>query len=336
MRLRFVRAWLALAPVLLLAGCSGRAPSTLDPAGPGARRVASLWWLLFWISAGVFAVFLVVLVWAVARRHRSGSIRRGDATRFVVVTGAVVPFVILTGVYAVGLRDMSALRAPEHPAAAAAAPGTVTVEVTGHQWWWEVRYPGTAATTANEIHVPVGTPVQVRLTTDDVLHSFWVPQLMPKTDLIAGQVNTTWITAEEPGTYRGMCAEYCGLQHRYMHFVVVAEPRAAFDAWVAHVASPAPSPDTAAEQRGMQVFLQTGCAACHTVRGTPADGTVGPDLTTVGDRWSLGAGAAPNNTGALGGWVANSQQVKPGNAMPPQPVPAEALPDLVAYLRSLK
>ncbi|MBX6356786.1 MAG: cytochrome c oxidase subunit II [Micromonosporaceae bacterium] len=320
----------AVIAATVLSGCGGGSPSALDPAGPGARRVEGLWWLLFWISVGVFAVVLTGVGWALARRRRRGEVRRGDATRFVVVAGAILPFFVLTGVYGVGLDDMSALTNPP----AGAEP--VTVDVTGHKWWWEVRYPATGAVTANEIHVPAGTTVRLRLRTADVLHSFWVPQLMPKTDLIAGRINETWLRADKPGRYRGQCAEYCGLQHAHMAFMVVAQPKADFDAWLARLTGPAPAPATAAERRGLQVFEQGTCAACHTVRGTAARGTVGPDLSMVGARWSIGAGAAPNDAGHLGGWIANSQTVKPGNAMPPQPVPAADLPDLIAYLRSLR
>lgn len=319
--------------VVALAGCGADSPSTLDPAGAGARRVGNLWWLLFWISVGVFVVVLGGLGWAVARRRRAGEVSRANPTRFVVWAGALLPFLVLTGVYAVGLNDLSALRNAPGDGPAAGAP---TVEVTGHKWWWEVRYPATGAVTANEIHIPVGTTVRLRVRTADVLHSFWVPQLMPKIDLIAGRTNESWLRADRPGAYHGQCAEYCGLQHAHMAFMVVAQTQAQFDAWLARLTDPAPAPATAAQQRGLRVFEQSACASCHTIRGTSARGTVGPDLSTIGSRWSIGAGAAPNDAGHLGGWIANSQTVKPGNAMPPQPVPANDLPDLIAYLRSLR
>ncbi len=316
---------------LLVAGCSASAPSTLEPAGPGARRVEGLWWLLFWISSGVFVIVLAVLAFAVLRRRRTGVAHRGDGTRFVVGAGAVVPFTVLTAVFLVGLHDMDRLSEPPQDGAE-----EVRIEVTGHRWWWEVRYPAVDAVTANEIHIPAGANVRIDLRTADVVHGFWVPELMPKTDMISGRVNTMWLRADRPGTYRGHCAEYCGLQHGNMAFHVVAHPKAEFDAWLAQLARPAPKPVSAAERRGMAVFEQTGCAACHTVRGTAADGTVGPDLSTIGSRWSIGAGAAPNTPGHLGGWIVNPQTIKPGNEMPPQPVPADRLPDLIAYLRSLK
>jgi cytochrome c oxidase subunit 2 len=320
----------ALACVLLLAGCGGTAPSTLNTAGVGARRVEGLWWVLFWISMAVFVEVLAVLVWAfVFRRGDQVRVRRGDPVRFVTIAGAGLPFVILVTVYGLGLNNLAALGdAPDDQA--------TTVEVTGHKWWWEVRYAGVSGATANEIHIPVGERVRVRLLAADVLHSFWVPQLMPKTDLIAGEVRETWLHAERPGRYRGQCAEYCGTQHAHMAFMVVAQPRAEFDAWLARLNAPAAAPSTDAERRGQQTFISAACAACHTVRGTSANGTVGPDLSEVGARWSIGAGALPNDAGHLGGWIANSQSSKPGNAMPPQPVDAARLPDLIAYLGSLK
>ncbi|MGR6320223.1 cytochrome c oxidase subunit II [Micromonospora soli] len=319
----------ASAMLLLLAGCAGDTPSALNPAGAGASRVAGLWWLLFWLSVAVFAEVMALLAWALVFRRGAARVRHGQPLRFVTIAGAGLPFVILVAVYGVGLRDLAAL---------GAGPGrdAPTVEVTGHKWWWEVRYDGTSGATANELHIPVGERIRVRLRTEDVLHSFWVPQLMPKTDLIAGETRETWLRAERAGSYRGQCAEYCGTQHAHMAFLVVAEPRADFDAWRARLAASARTPSTAAERRGQQAFVQGTCAACHTVRGTAAQGRVGPDLSNVGSRWSIGAGAVPNDPGHLGGWIANSQTVKPGNAMPPQPVDAARLPDLIAYLRSLE
>jgi cytochrome c oxidase subunit 2 len=317
--------------VLVLAGCAGGSQSTLHASGLGAQRTEGLWWLFFWISVAVFIEVMALLGWAVWRRRRpTARIRGGDSLAMVTVLGVAIPFVILVVVYSFGLYDLDALAAPPKKA-------DVTVDVVGHRWWWEIHYadqPG--AVTANEIHIPVGESVRVRLRTADVQHSFWVPNLMPKTDLIAGKLNTTWLYTDKPGTYRGQCAEYCGQQHAFMAFQVVAEAPAQFRSWVAALAAPPARPLTAAQQRGLQVFEQSSCASCHTVRGTTATGTVGPDLTTIGSRWSLGAGAAPNDAGHLGGWIANAQTLKPGNAMPPQPVAAPDLPDLVAYLRSLQ
>ncbi|MFG1951619.1 cytochrome c oxidase subunit II [Micromonospora sp. NPDC048830] len=318
-----------LSGLLLLAGCSGDSPSALNPAGTGAARISGLWWLLFWISVVVFVEVMALLAWALVFRRGAARVRHGQPLRFVTIAGAAIPFVILVAVYGVGLRDLAALGAGQ-------GRDALTVEVTGHKWWWEVRYPDASGATANEIHIPVGERVKVRLRTADVLHSFWVPQLMPKTDLIAGETRETWLEARQAGSYRGQCAEYCGTQHAHMAFLVVAQSRAEFDAWLARLDAPARAPRTDAERRGQQAFVQGTCAACHSIRGTGAQGRVGPDLSDVGSRWSIGAGAVPNDAGHLGGWIANSQTVKPGNAMPPQPVDAARLPDLIAYLRSLE
>jgi cytochrome c oxidase subunit 2 len=320
-----------LALVFALAGCSGGAQSAIGASGDGARRVEGLWWLFFWISMAVFAEVMFLLGWALLRRRRpTARIKGGDAIGYVGVLGVAVPFVILASVYGVGLHDLDALASPPGKAA-------VTVDVVGHRYWWEVRYPDQpGAVTANEIHIPAGESVRIRLRTADVNHSFWVPQLMPKTDLIAGKVNETWLRADKTGRYRGQCAEYCGQQHAFMALLVIAEPPAVFQAWLQRTAQPASSTLTAAQARGRQVFEQSSCAACHAIRGTTAVGAVAPDLTTIGSRWSLGAGAAPNDAGHLGGWIVNSQTIKPGNAMPPQPVSAQDLPDLLAYLQSLK
>ncbi|MFG3711884.1 c-type cytochrome [Micromonospora sp. NPDC047730] len=319
-----------LAALFALTSCATDAPSTLDTAGTGAARVERTWWLLFWIALAVFVEVMALLAWALLfRRAPTTRVRHGQPLRFVAVAGAGVPLLILVAVYGVGLRDLAALGAGPEPQAP-------TIEVTGHRWWWEVRVPGTDGATANELHIPVGERVRVRLRTADVLHSFWVPQLMPKTDLIAGETRETWLQAERAGTYRGQCAEYCGTQHAHMAFLVVAEPRPQFDAWLARLGSPARQPRTDAEQRGRQAFVQGTCAGCHAIRGTGADGQAGPDLSDVGSRWSLGAGAVPNDAGHLGGWIANPQTVKPGSYMPPQPIDAARLPDLIAYLQSLK
>jgi cytochrome c oxidase subunit 2 len=315
---------------VLLAACGGPSPSALDPQGPGAARVARLWWLLFWISAVVFTVVLLLVVAALARRRgtREELVRRGGGELLIVVGGVIVPAIVLTAVYVVGLRDLRALTVPQ---------GTdLTVEVTGHDWWWEVRYPREGIVSANEIHVPVGRPVRLVLTSGDVIHSFWVPQLTVKTDLIPGHTNTTWIQASKPGTYRGQCAEYCGLQHAKMAILVVAEPADAYASWLAAERRPAVAATDPTAVRGRLALERNSCAACHTVRGTAATGTVGPDLTHFGGRRTIGAGALANTRGNLGGWIVNSQTVKPGNKMPPQPLSPEELQDLLAYLESLK
>ncbi|HYY79358.1 MAG TPA: cytochrome c oxidase subunit II [Actinomycetes bacterium] len=315
---------------VLLAACSGPSPSALDPKGPGAARVAGLWWLLFWISAAVFTLVTLLVVTALFRRRgsRDQVVRQGGGERLVVLGGVLLPAVVLTGVYFVGLHDLRSLTVP--------ARTDVTVQVTGHDWWWEVRYPDQGIVTANELHVPVGRPVRLVLTSRDVIHSFWVPQLTVKTDLIPGHTNTTWLQASQAGVYRGQCAEYCGLQHARMAILVVAEPPDAFASWLAAERGPAVAASDQLAARGRQALEQNSCAACHTVRGTSAGGTLGPDLTHFGSRRTIGAGTLSNTRGNLGGWIVNSQAVKPGNRMPAQPLTPEELQALLAYLETLK
>jgi cytochrome c oxidase subunit 2 len=321
---------LGVAAVGTAAGCAANAPSTLAPGGPGAERVANLWWLLFWISVVVSVVVVLLLAWAVARGRRPETrVRPGRGRVFVLVLGVAIPAVVLTAVYAVGLRDMKALAEPPRPA-------ELTIDVIGRLWWWEVRYPEAGFETANEIHIPAGVPVMLRLRTADVIHSFWVPELMPKTDLLPERVNEMWLLADEPGTYRGQCAEYCGLQHAHMAFHIVAEPPEEFAAWVAQQRGSAQPPASELAARGRTVLETTSCATCHTVVGTSAAGDVGPDLTHVASRDRLAAGAIPNDVGHLAGWVSNSQTIKPGNLMPPQPLSPTDLRAVVAYLRGLE
>jgi cytochrome c oxidase subunit 2 len=212
----------------------------------------------------------------------------------------------------------------------------MTIEVVGHQWFWEVRYPGTTAVTANEIHIPVGARVNVVARTADVIHSFWVPQLNRKIDMIPGHTNRIALQAERPGRYRGQCAEFCGAQHAHMGMYVVAEPPQRFKAWLAAQAAPRRAPATPEEQRGERVFLANACAGCHTLRGTSAAGDIGPDLTHVASRSTLAALALPNTPAALTEWVRDPQHAKPGNRMPALHLPDRDLRDVVAYLESLR
>ncbi|MDQ6937410.1 MAG: cytochrome c oxidase subunit II [Actinomycetota bacterium] len=314
-----------------LAGCGSGSPSALDPAGFGADRVAGLWWFLLTLAVVVCAVVITWALVAIVRRRGPDVVPRPGGHRVVVVAGVVVPAVVLTGIYLLGLRDMTALQQPAGPTAA-------TIDVIGHQWWWEVRYPERSVVTANEMHIPVGAVVHVRLQTADVNHSFWVPQLTPKTDLVAGRINDTWLKADRIGTFRGQCAEYCGLQHAHMAFLVVAQSAGDYARWLDGQAGPAPGTAQAASDpqvaRGEQVFVSSSCASCHSVAGTSAQGRVGPDLTHLADRTTLAAGTTPNTAGYLSGWISNSQSIKPGNLMPPQPLSPDDLRAVVAFLEA--
>ncbi|MBV8911026.1 MAG: c-type cytochrome, partial [Gammaproteobacteria bacterium] len=219
------------------------------------------------------------------------------------------------------------------------SPAGMVIEVTGHQWWWEVRYdaaePDQIITTANEIHIPVDTRVEVRLRGADVIHSFWVPQLTGKTDTIPGQTNVSWFEARRPGRYLGQCTEYCGWQHAKMRLEVVAESPADFERWRAQQLQPAPPPGNAAQARGRQL-VEYRCGLCHQVRGTLAGSAAGPDLTHLESRRMIAAGVLANQPGNVAAWIEDAQAIKPGALMPNQGLTAQQLQDVVAYLESLK
>jgi cytochrome c oxidase subunit II len=313
---------------LALVSCTS-ATSTLDPAGPGAARIERLWWLIFWIATVVFLIVLGFLIVALRRGRRqdvevSRNVRWGEP--FIVISGVVVPAVILIGVFVVSLVDMRSLSRTGSRAA-------LEIEVVSHDWWWEARYPN-GAVTANEIHVPVGEPVRLKLLTADVIHSFWVPRLQAKVDHVTGRTNYMWLQADRPGRYRGQCAEFCGLQHANMAFYVVAQPSSDFQTWVEQTATPA-EPATDAAAAGEQVFMTSTCVGCHAIEGTPADAQVGPDLTHLADRRTLFAGTVPNTRENLAEIIVDPQAVKPGVAMPPTELTADELEDLMDYLQQL-
>ena len=309
-------------------GTAGWPPPALDAAGPFAEPLVTLSWVLFAVGVAVFAVVLVALGLAVfgPRRWR----RRLGRERLVWIGGLAFPVVVLSALLVYGLALTG--RLSDDP-----APGEMRVRVTGEMWWWRVAYLDAdgreVLQDANEVHIPTGQPVVFELLSADVIHSFWIPQLGGKKDMIPGRRNILRLQADQPGTYGGQCAEYCGGPHALMGLVVVAHAPSEFEAWRARQAQPAPPP----AGRGAQVFDSAGCGACHTIRGTPANGLAGPDLTHIGSRRTLGAGILPNNQGTLAGWISDSQAIKPGNRMPAYPVlRGEELRAVAAYLESLK
>jgi cytochrome c oxidase subunit 2 len=309
-------------------------PTLLHTFGAAADREAQLGWILL-VIASVVVLVVSALVLAGVRRGGPAAApveRREEGVRWIVIGGIVVPTVVLAAVFVLTIQTQAAVAAP------ARAP-RLTVQVTGHQWWWEVQYldrsPSRIATTANEIHIPVGRPVRIEIVTGDVIHSFWVPQLAGKTDLIPGQRNVTWLEADTAGTYRGACAEYCGAEHARMALTVVAERPAAFRAWLDHQLEPAAAPPDSLAAAGQGVFAGSACALCHTVRGTPAGGRLGPDLTHLAARGTIAAGTLPNTPGDLMAWIVGPQAFKPGTIMPAVPLRPGELQALVAYLRSL-
>lgn len=311
--------------------------SALDPHGQGAARLFDLTLFLF---AACALVWLLVMAAATATlRKRRGAfevptVPSGPERRSTLVVSCAVAAtaVVVTGFTVVSFFTTRALTA--------AAPDAPVVRIRAYQWWWEATYtddePQRVVTVANEIHIPVGTPVRFRLEAPDVIHSFWVPSLAGKQDLIPGRNNEITIRADRAGVYRGQCAEFCGLQHAHMAFLVVAEPSEDFARWLDAQRKPAASPSDEETATGRAVFLGKGCAACHTVAGTGAAGTLGPDLTHVASRRYLAAGLLPTTRGSLAAWIADPQTIKPGNNMPIVPLGAEELAAVSAYMASLR
>jgi cytochrome c oxidase subunit II len=322
---------------ILLSSCSvDGQPSTLNPQGPMADRVANLSWAMFIVAGIVLAVVTILLLVAIFRRPGEdlrpevNPHRDRRALTLVIIGGAILPAIVL-------IVLMSLSISIENVAAADGKDAHPEIEVIGHQWWWEVRYPEQGFDTANEIHIPVGRPVTLKLTSADVIHSFWVPQLHPKLDMIPGQTNTLTLQADNPGTYLGECAEYCGEQHAHMQFVVIAQPPEVFDQWVAQQQKSAPEPKAGTlEKEGQQAFLGSSCVYCHTIQGTNASGKVGPDLTHLASRENIGAGARSNTRSNLAGWIMNAQAIKPGNKMPPMDLAPDQLEAILEYLQTLK
>jgi cytochrome c oxidase subunit 2 len=323
-------AGLAVVVGLVLSACGKQSPNMLDPKGSEAKTLAGMWWVTFTIACAVYGIVAGLIVWAILRGRRTeeGKQSRLNEGTFIVMGGVVVPLVILMVLAGMTVHSTSELRKPEQ--------GALRVNVVGKRWWWAVRYPDQKIDTANEIHVPVGRPIEIGVDSDNVIHSFWVPQLGGKLDMIPGQHNVLRFTVKEAGTYRGECAEFCGIEHARMNFVVIAQTPAAFGRWLAQHQRTPSAPDTDLATRGELVFQRNACAGCHTVRGTQAVGKVGPDLTDFGSRQSIGALTLPNTEGNLAGWIANSQTIKPGNLMPPISLSPEELRALTAYLESLE
>jgi len=343
-RAKWARAF-AIASSLVLTSCIYNRQSAVDPAGPQAGRVDTLWWSFFWLLGAIFLIVMILTVMTLGRRHRGFeqeplAIRHkaSDETESQlrrVVTGAtiatiVILFVLIVASVGTGKAN-SELQQKKNP---------LTIQVTGTQWWWQIQYmnsdPTQNLTTANEIHIPVGRPVQIRGASNDVIHSFWVPNLNGKRDLIPSRITSEWIEADHPGEFRGQCAEFCGLQHAHMAIWVIAEPQAQFDAWMKAQLQPAAAPQTPAQIRGQQVFLNNACMYCHAIQGTPAVGQNGPDLTHFGSRRGIAANTVPNTMGNLAGWILDPQSMKPGNHMATVEVSSTDLQPLVEYLESLK
>jgi cytochrome c oxidase subunit 2 len=336
-----MRGYVARAGIFAALGLSACSPvqSALYPDGDTARSILNLFWLFLAVCAVIWLIVMLMLLAAVLRRRAVAADlvlepEPAEERRIGwVVGGGVVATVIVLVVFT--LASFLTNKGFAEP-----RPHGLTIKVTGHQWWWQVNYESHQADqtfeTANEIHIPVGQPVKLDFESPDVIHSFWVPNLAGKQDLIPGRYTTLTIEADHPGIYRGQCAEYCGIQHAHMAMYVVAQTASDFAAWRAHQLQSATPPHTAELRHGFQVFQSSACAACHTISGTNAGGIVGPDLTHFGSRMTIAAGTARNSLGNLTGWIADPQRMKPYTRMPSVALTG---PDLLAvsqYLESLK
>ncbi len=316
--------------------------NALDAMGPQAAHTVDLWRIFLWVCTAVFVAILAGLAYVLWRRPRAANdtlpdlstVNQAEPRTRRNVTAAVAASVLLLLALIVSsvFTDRALARLPLVDA--------VNIEVTAHQWWWTARYinggPTDMFETANEIHIPVGRPVVVKLKSDDVIHSLWVPNLAGKKDLIPGRTALMELRADQPGVYRGQCAEFCGYQHALMGLLVMADPPAQFETWQQSQRAAAAQPADASAQRGKAVFEAAPCAMCHSIQGTLAQGRHAPDLTHLASRQTLAAGTLPNNAQALGAWITDPQIYKPGTNMPKIPMSQQDLEAIVAYLGSLK
>jgi cytochrome c oxidase subunit II len=348
--LRCFRNLASIALLLALTGCRV-ALSTFNPHGPAADRIARLSWIMTIVFLAVSVVMWILFAYAFYRRRGSLAehepVESGGGEMWIAIGGLIVPFVVLTAFFVAGLSLLS-----DFPIQGAEARAGLTraqmaqdmkpnILIIGHQWWWEIRYlnddPAKEFTTANELHLPAGRPTNIELETADVIHSFWIPALDGKIDLIPGQSNYIRLIGSQPGTYAGQCAVYCGAEHALMRLLAVVQTPANYQAWLENQRKPGAVPATPQAKVGEQIFVNGPCALCHTVRGTSAAGAVAPDLTHIGSRKMLASDVYANNNAYLEAWIANAQSLKPECEMPDlTQFSGVQLTDLVAYLRQLK
>ncbi len=318
-------------------GCAG-AQSILTSSGQPGGREAALGRIFTIVGIVVVVIVSLLLLFGLFRRRPPADprqiVRRGNGIAWIMAGGVIVPAIVLVILFFFVLESLaSTAQPPPRPVAG-------VFDIVGHRWWWEVKGVNganqTQFVTANELHIPVGRPVRIHLTSADVIHSFWVPRLAGKTDVIPGQTNDAWLEADTAGVYYAYCAEYCGMQHAHMGLRVVAEDDQSYARWLADQSGDAQAPQTAQEMRGHDLFLGSPCTSCHAIRGTPAGAIVGPDLTHVASRRTIGAGVLPNTTDNLTRWISNSQALKPGNQMPPIDMKPEDVLAIVGYLHSLR
>jgi cytochrome c oxidase subunit 2 len=328
---------LSLLSCILTTGCTGW-QSAMDAHGTSAISLKQLIILIVAACSLVWTLVMVALIAALWRSRQARTQPTGidphveDRMSQAVLSATIITAFVIGGFTLASFFTTRAL--------GIAGRDDLTIKVRGSQWWWNVEYldpqPGKSFQTANEIHIPVGRNIRLQLEGDDVIHSFWVPSLAGKQDLIPGRPNELTVNAEHAGIYRGQCAEFCGLQHAHMAFLVIADTKEEFDKWADAQRQPAAAMSDEDVAAGRDTFLAKACASCHTIRGTPASGTTGPDLTHVGSRKTIAAGLFETTRGSLAAWIADPQTLKPGNNMPMVPLTADELRSVSAYMASLK
>jgi cytochrome c oxidase subunit II len=327
----------ALPALVAVTGCTGW-QSALDPQGPQSEHLSHLIWIFTGLSTVIWLAVMGVLLGAVVRRAPDRpdplALHVPTERRSVMMVGGAVLGTLLT---VIGLTALSYFSQRHLYAKEASA---VVVKITGHQWWWDVQYegdqPDQLLSTANELYIPAGEPIRVKLAASDVIHSFWVPNLMGKQDLIPGQDNELQFTATRPGVYRGQCAEFCGWQHAHMGMFAVVLPKDQFNSWRAAQTAPAIMPDDPIRQKGAAIFQSKACVMCHTIRGTSAGSRVGPDLTHFASRKSIASATLPMSRGNIAAWIVDPQGIKPGTNMPNVSLAPDEVDPLVSYLEGLR
>jgi cytochrome c oxidase subunit 2 len=320
-----------------LSGCAGW-QSALDPHSTEAGHLADLFWFFAAVCAAIWLLVASAIVYLRLRESRGSDLPDADTPSGMKAKSFIVGGLVALTVAILTIFTLASFYATR--GFAWSNDHALTIKVTGNQWWWQVEYenrePAQVFRTANEIRIPVGRPITLDLESTDVIHSFWVPDLMGKQDLIPGRSNTLTLEADRAGLYRGQCAEYCGLQHAHMALYLFAEPQTEFEAWRRRQLRSATPPHDALQSRGLGLFLGGPCAGCHTVSGTGAGGDLGPDLTHFASRASIAAGLLPNTPANLARWLADPQALKPGNYMPQVPMSPSDRAALVSYLENLK
>jgi cytochrome c oxidase subunit 2 len=337
MRVKICR-WAAALSLAVLCACN-TPQSSMNPAGPAGRSLAQIGWVTYLLFGIIAFAMWALLVWACVRKRGSLAEHEpwdtGGGQNWIFLGGLVFPLIVLSGMFVFAMERMSEF--PIHPSTNI----TPEIRIVGHQWWWQVEYlqggPSQEFQTANEIHIPTGRPVDVILETADVIHSFWIPALHGKVEMIPGQPNFIRLQADHPGNYDGECAEFCGEQHAHMRLLLVAQSPADYEAWRSAQLKPATVPSTPEAMHGQDVFNNTACALCHTVRGTVAQGKVAPDLTHLASRQYIAANSYRNDKADLEAWATHAQSLKPGVLMPDLPAyNGKDIRALVAYLQGLK